>query len=118
MQDIIKSYAEQAERLAGQGAKMVVMHEKTGLLLDRDAKTIDPILQSVANRTGTTLVIGVVHVVSPDIFNEARIYTPNQPVVTYDKQHMLPPFESNLKPGTSLALLSQPAVPVGVAICK
>ncbi len=118
MQNLINSYAEQSERLAAQGAKIVVMPEKTGLLLDRDAKTIDPILQSVANRTGSTLVIGVLHVVAPDAFNEARIYTPNQPVATYDKQHMLPPFESDLKPGTSLALLSQPAVPIGVAICK
>jgi apolipoprotein N-acyltransferase len=31
---------------------------------------------------------------------------------------MLPPFESKLTPGTSLALLSKPAVPIGVAICK
>jgi apolipoprotein N-acyltransferase len=31
---------------------------------------------------------------------------------------MLPPFELNLKPGTSLTLLSEAAVPIGVAICK
>jgi apolipoprotein N-acyltransferase len=118
MQELIKSYAEQAERLASQGAKIVLMPEKTGLLVDRDAKTIDPVLQSVADRTGATLVIGVLHVVGRDSFNEARIYTPDQPIATYDKQHMLPPFESSLTPGTSLALLSKPAVPIGVAICK
>ena len=118
MQDLIVSYARQAESLAGKGAKIVVMPEKTGLLLDRDAKTIDPVLQSVANRTGSTLVIGMLHVVAPDSFNQARIYTPDEPVATYDKQHMLPPFESNLKPGTSLTLLSSAPVPIGVAICK
>jgi apolipoprotein N-acyltransferase len=79
---------------------------------------VDPVLQSVADRTGATLVIGVLHVVAQDSFNEARIYTPDLPIATYDKQHMLPPFESKLKPGTSLALLSTPAVPIGVAICK
>jgi apolipoprotein N-acyltransferase len=126
MQSLLRSYAEQAESLTRQGAKIIVMPEKTGLLLDWDAKTLDPILQSVANRTGATLVIGVLHVVasdssrnsSRDSFNEARIYTPDQPIATYDKHHMLPPFESDLKPGTSIELLSKPAVPIGVAICK
>ncbi len=118
MQELIKSYAEQAERLARQGAKIDLMPEKTGLLLDSDTKIMDPVLQSVADRTGATLVIGVLHVVARDSFNEARIYTPDRPIATYDKQHMLPPFESKLTPGTSLALLSKPALPIGVAICK
>ena len=118
MQELIKSYAEQAERLARQGAKIVLMPEKTGLLLDSDSRTMDLVLQSVADRTGATLVIGVLHVVARDSFNEARIYTPDRPIATYDKQHMLPPFESKLTPGTSLALLSKPALPIGVAICK
>jgi apolipoprotein N-acyltransferase len=56
------------------------------------------------------------HVVAPNYFNEARIYTPNQSVITYDKQHMLPPLESNLTPRTSLRLLSEPAAPIGVGI--
>ena len=94
------------------------MPEKTGLLLERNAKMVDSVLQSVADGTGTTLVIGVKHVVAQDAFNEARIYTPEQPISTYHKRHMLPPFESDLTPGTSLAMLSKPAVPIGVAICK
>ncbi len=43
MQQLIKSYAEQAERLAHQGAKIVLMPEKTGLLLDRDTQIVDPL---------------------------------------------------------------------------
>jgi apolipoprotein N-acyltransferase len=118
MQGLIKRYAEEAEVLARQGAKIVVMPEKIGLLLDRDTITVNPILQSVADRTGATLVIGVLHVASGDSFNEARIYTPVEPIATYHKQHMLRPFESKLKPGTSLARLSNPAALIGVAICK
>lgn len=118
MQALATRYAAHAESLAHQGAKIVLMPEKTGLLLDRDAPALDPVLQSVADRTATTLIFGVQHVVTPDAFNEARIYTPDQPIATYDKQHMLPPWESKLKPGTSLALLSRQAVPIGVAICK
>jgi apolipoprotein N-acyltransferase len=118
MQELIESYAGSAERLARQGAKIVLMPEKTGLLLDRNTQIVDSVLQSVADRTGATLIIGVLHVVARDSFNEARIYTPNRPIATYDKQHMLPPFESKLTPGTSLTLLSKPAVPIAVAICK
>jgi apolipoprotein N-acyltransferase len=117
-QDLLHSYAEQAEKLGREGVRIIVMPEKTGVLFDRDAKAADAMLQSVADHTVATLVIGLVHVVEAHSFNEARIYTPNQPVSTYDKQHMLPPFESNLTPGTSLTFLSQPAGTVGVAICK
>src|SRR3954453_9972380 len=50
-QDLLRSYAEQAERLARDGARIVVMPEKTGVLLDHETKTTDPILQSLADRT-------------------------------------------------------------------
>jgi apolipoprotein N-acyltransferase len=118
MQELIERYAEQAEMLARKGAKIVLMPEKTGLLFDRNTQAVDSVMQSVADRTGAILVIGVKHVVARDSFNEARIYTPDRPIATYDKQHMLPPFESNLTPGSSLALLANTAVPIGVAICK
>jgi apolipoprotein N-acyltransferase len=118
MQQLLRSYAAQAETLAGQGAKIVLMPEKTGLLLGPDTPTANTILQPVADRTGATLIIGVQHVVAPRSFNQARIYTPNQPVATYDKQHMLPPFESNLTPGASLTILPKSNYSIGVAICK
>ncbi len=118
MQSLITAYAEHAETLAHQGAKIIVMPEKTGLLLNTNAPAIDPILQSVADRTGATLVIGMLHVEGHDSYNQARIYTPNQPIATYDKQHMLPPFESDLTPGTSLTKLSSAPAPIGVAVCK
>jgi apolipoprotein N-acyltransferase len=118
MQKLLQGYAGEAERLAAAGAKIVVMPEKTGLLLDRDAKSVDPVMQSVADRTGATLVIGVLHVAGGDQFNEARIYSPDAAIATYHKEHMLPPFESDLKPGTALTMLRKAGVPVGVAICK
>jgi len=117
-QDLLHSYAEQAEKLGRQGARIIVMPEKTGVLLEADTMATDAMLQSVADRTGATLVVGLVHVVEGRSFNEARIYTPDEPVASYHKQHMLPPFESKLTPGTFLTLLSRPAGPIGVAICK
>ena len=92
MQKLIKRYAEQAETLAREGAQIVLMPEKVGLMLNRDKNTLNPRLQSVADCTGATLVIGVLHVVGRDSFIEAQIYTPHQIILTYDKQHMLPPL--------------------------
>jgi apolipoprotein N-acyltransferase len=63
-------------------------------------------------------VAGVVHVAAPVKYNEARIYVPGSVVQRYDKEHMLPPFESNLKPGTTLTVLPRPQQKWGVAICK
>ena len=118
LSQLMKDYAGQAEMLAGRGAKIVVMPEKTGLLVDRDAQGVDAEMQAVADRTGATLVIGVLHATGGEKFNQARIYAPREAVATYDKEHMLPPFESTLTPGTSLTFLGKTKVPVGVAICK
>ena len=46
------------------------------------------------------------------------MYMPAAPVLSYDKQHMLPAFESMFKPGTSLALISRASGVWGVEICK
>jgi len=118
MEHLVRDYAEQAAMLAQQGARIVVMPEKTGVLLGRDARTADDVMQAVADKTGATLVIGVVDVTGPEQFNEARIYQPRLAIVTYDKQHMLPPFESDLTPGRSLTFLAEPSARVGVGICK
>ena len=64
------------------------------------------------------VVAGFIHVVPPLKYNEARVYTPRAPVQTYDKEHLLPPFESNLTPGRSLLTLHEPSGVWGVAICK
>jgi apolipoprotein N-acyltransferase len=115
---LFRDYAREAQRLAANGAQAIVMPEKLGVTLEGKTAETDALLQSVAAQTGTTIVAGVVHVDAPVKFNEARIYAPGSVVQRYDKQHMLPPFESNLKPGTTLTLLSRPQQKWGVAICK
>jgi apolipoprotein N-acyltransferase len=78
----------------------------------------DSAFQQLADKDTAQIVVGVIRVASRTKYNQARIYSPGTPVRTYDKEHMLPPFESKLTPGTSLTLLSQPTGPWGVAICK
>lgn len=115
---LFSNYAAEAEKLAAQGAQAIVMPEKLGVVIEPDTKTMDTVLQGTADKSGATIVAGVVRVASPLKYNEARIYVPHVQVASYDKQHMLPPFESNLEPGRELALLPRTTEIVGVAICK
>jgi apolipoprotein N-acyltransferase len=114
---LFRDYAAHAADLAARGAKVIVLPEKLAVALSPQSPS-DTLLQSVADHTGATLIAGVVSVSPPFKYNQARIYAPQSPVLTYDKQHMLPPFESDLKPGTSLTVLSRPSQTWAVAICK
>jgi apolipoprotein N-acyltransferase len=73
---LFRDYAREAERLATDGAQAIVMPEKLGVTLEDKSTETDAMLQSVASRTGATIVAGVVHVDAQVKFDEARIYTP------------------------------------------
>jgi apolipoprotein N-acyltransferase len=115
---LFHDYAAEAQKLVARGAQVIVLPEKLGVLVDPDSSTADAIFQSLADQTGGTIVAGVVHVAKPVKFNQARVYSPSTPVSSYDKHHMLPPFESDLEPGTTLKLLTKSSETWGVAICK
>ena len=115
---LFHDYARVARQLAASGAQAIVMPEKLGVIEEGRSADTDATLQSVANQTGVTIVAGVVNVDSTVKYNQARIYEPGSEVRRYDKQHMLPPFESNLKPGAALTVLSRSPQKWGVAICK
>jgi apolipoprotein N-acyltransferase len=115
---LLRDYASAAQRLATQGAHVIVLPEKLGVVVDADSAGMDSVFQRVADTDTTQIVVGVLRVVSHVKYNQARVYAPGVPVRTYDKQHMLPPFESKLTPGTNLTMLSESTGPWGVAICK
>lgn len=118
-QRLFRDYAAVAEKLAAEGAQVIVLPEKLGVVVDPNVKDSDAIFQSVADRTKSTIVVGMVHVATGRVlYNQARIYAPGVPPRSYDKHHMLPPFESNLKPGTTLAYWPESSGTWGVAICK
>lgn len=110
-------YVENARMLITNGAQVIVMPEKLGVTLHGQEAPTDAKLQTLTE-TGATVVAGVIEVDASTKYNEARIYTENSAVQTYDKEHMLPPFESNLKPGATLKLLPKARQIWGVAICK
>ena len=115
---LFRAYATEAEGLAAQGAQVIVLPEKLGVAVDPDTKGIDSIVQSLADKTKSMVVVGLIDVSPPVKYNQARLYTPKAPLLTYNKHHMLPFFESQLKPGTTLTLMPEPSGTWGVAICK
>ncbi|MDE3199714.1 MAG: hypothetical protein KGN79_02240 [Acidobacteriota bacterium] len=115
---LFRDYAQAAQALIAQGAKAIVIPEKLAVIQQTQSQPADTIFQSLADKTGVTVVAGVVDVDGAVKYNQARIYSPNAPLQTYDKEHMLPPFESNLTPGNSIVLLPRQKQVWGVAICK
>jgi apolipoprotein N-acyltransferase len=116
--ELFRAYASQAKDLAARGAQVIVIPEKLGVMVNPDTKGVDGIFEKLADTTGVTTVAGMVRVSPPVKYNEARVYAPEAPVLSYDKHHMLPPFESNLKPGTTLTLMQKRSATWGVEICK
>ena len=117
-QQLLAGYAAQARDLAAQGAQVIVLPEKIAIVGDADVKAADANFQTVANDTRVPIIAGVVRVTGQTKYNQARIYVPGRDVSGYDKEHMLPPFESDLKPGTELKFLRQGLGLWGVAVCK
>jgi apolipoprotein N-acyltransferase len=122
-QRLFGEYARRAQGLIERGAQVVVLPENLGVVLDSDVDGADARFQAIADRTGTMLVAGMTHAVSQTIkHNEARIYTPGAAVLSYDKERLLPTFESIYTPGISKTLLKAlgktTGQPWGVAICK
>lgn len=114
---LFADYAREAALLAGQGVQVVVLPENMAVVL---APGADQALQDFADGSGVQLLAGMLHVdtATGKKYNEARLYSPKAPVIAYDKQHLLPPFESPITPGAQLALLQKTVGLWGLAICK
>jgi apolipoprotein N-acyltransferase len=115
---LFQDYATAAEGLAAQGAQVIVMPEKIGTLAGSDNQDTDAIFQSVADKTGATIVIGLLHDSPPLQYNQAHTYVPHTQLLSYDKHHLLPPFESAQTPGTTITVMQKSSGNWGVAICK
>ena len=106
---LLRDYSSQAEGLAAQGAQVIVMPEKIAVVPDSDLREVDPLLQSAAVKTGSSIVVGVIHPAAGAKWNEARLYSPNGTIRTYAKHHMLPAYEGNLTVGTERTEWQEPS---------
>ena len=117
-QHLLQAYASQAELLAAKGAQAIVIPEKIGVIAESRSGEADRLLQILADKTNVVIVVGLVDEAPPLSYNQARVYSPHLATQTYDKHHMLPPFESRFKPGTTLTTMDVPSGKWGVEICK
>lgn len=115
---LMQQYAGEAQKAAAQGAKVIVLPEKIGVLLNPDLPQFNALFQKTASQTGAIVIVGVIRPDPPNKWNEARIYWPEGTIRTYEKHHMLPAYESSFTVGTERTLWRQPSGLWGVAICK
>lgn len=101
-----------------QNVRAIVLPEKLGHVSDADVAEVDAMLQKLADDTGATVVVGFDRQAGAVAYNQARVYEPGATVKSYDKRHLLPPFELKFTPGQELVALQRPETIWGVAICK
>jgi apolipoprotein N-acyltransferase len=115
---LFRHYAAEADGLAAQGAQVIVLPEKLGVAVDPDTRATDALFQSLADKTKSMIVVGLIRVSQSVKYNQARVYARGAPPRDYNKRHILPGFESQFKSGATLTLMSEPSGIWGVAICK
>jgi len=98
-------YAAAAKRLIEAGAQLIVLPEKDAIVSGEMTNETDRIFAQ-ATQGAAIIAVGVERWTPAAKLNEIRIYGPDQRLwATYEKHHMLPPFESNVLPGTTLTIL-------------
>jgi len=116
---LFAQYAAEARDLASRGASVIVLPEKLATVSEDDADgDSNNALQQVADETGSTIVAGELYLQGSAHWNQARVFRPRASALTYNKHHMLPPFENPLTPGTSELAFAGAAGTYGVEICK
>lgn len=114
---LVSRYAELLQRLAGSGARVVVLPEAT-LAVDDDhgEAELRPISQLAAARR-VEVVVGAVRRGGPDPANLALAFPPDgAPPAVYRKQHLIPGLEAAYRPGRQLRYAADPRL--GLIICK
>ncbi len=114
--ELVMQYAAHIPDMVSQGAQVVVIPEKIGRITGTDLAHADAILETAAREQGITIAVSFEHL--PNL-HEMRIYSPDGALEgTYEKHHLLPPFESHLLPGTKRLILERTSGKWGTEICK
>jgi len=116
---ILARYADALKTLSRQGVQLIILPEHTGPVTDASQADADALLSAMAKDTGAYVSIGIERISTNLSRNQERLYSPNGGLVaTYNKHHMLPPFESQFTPDTKRTVLDEPSGKWGVEICK
>ena len=116
---VFKAYAAHITALAARGAQVVVLPEKSAVVNHATQPAADAFFGSLSSQTGAAIAVGVTYEAADKTeYNQARLYRPFKPVLTYAKHHLLPPFESEFTPGNTLTTFAVSGANLGVEICK
>lgn len=111
--DTVQRYMQQIDILAQSGAEVVLLPEKI-ITIDKQ----DDILQqlgNVAQKNNVSLIVGVSKREDTKVYNSAYLFSPAGEVLfKYDKQHLVPAFESRYTPGNEFGIRGN----WGIEICK
>jgi apolipoprotein N-acyltransferase len=116
---LLHDYANEVDKVSSQQPMAIVLPEKIGVIRESYLDSADSLLASSASHTHAVLVVGLIRRDPHGLWNEARVYLPEGGApLTYEKHHMLPPFESQFTVGTSRTILHEPSGTWGITICK
>jgi len=114
-----RGYDDTVARLAGQGARIVVLPEKITALAPEAAAKRQHELASLAQRTGVYLVAGVQLNRPERKDNASWLFSPTGELLAeYLKQHLVPHLEGDLAPGKEEIVRTIDGAPFGLAICR
>lgn len=116
---IVRGYADRIDRLARDGATLIVLPEKMTGATPASVPEAAAILADAARRNRVTVVAGINRVAIEPRRNVAWVFGPDgRQLVEYDKHHMLPGPETGYLVGVQPALFTLATAAAGVAICK
>jgi apolipoprotein N-acyltransferase len=110
---IAGAFADEIRAIAADRPAYAVIPEKM-FVEGRDAQSVAPIFQTVANETGISVLVGYDQFSDGRQVNSARLYVPGKPVQTYLKRRMVPGLEREFVPGPGPLIVGK----TGIAICK
>ena len=111
--ETVQRYTQQINVLAQSGAEVVLLPEKI-VTIDNQ----DDILQQLSNaaqKNKVSLIVGVSKTEDTKVYNSAYLFSlRGEVLLKYDKQHLVPAFESRYTSGNELGIRSK----WGIEICK
>jgi apolipoprotein N-acyltransferase len=115
--ELLAGYSREVVRLASRGAEVLVLPET---IVRGGIDDVSAFRRSLGEESeGRLLVLGADLPGPRGEANAALAFVPGSPEpAVYEKQHLLPPFESRYRPGRDLAVLDTRWGRLGLAICK
>lgn len=116
---VVQTYAKFIDKLAIQGAKIIVLPEKFVGVAPNYSKELYGVLAQAAQKNNVTVVAGLNHTGKGKQRNVAVVFSPRGEIeAEYDKIHLLAGFESQYQSSNKLVVLNLEKGSAAIAICK